>query len=113
MAETLLARGRGFRGATGRRSRVRLWRSRGGWRRGTGGGVLVTSTVAAVWGQGVGVQRFVRTWSQVGFARSHRRRRHLAGFGTEDESGLVLFLQVGRVLHHGLAVGDGELVGAV
>lgn len=110
MAETLRAKGRGFGGATGRRSRVRLWRGRGGRRRGTGGGVLVAGTVAAVGGQGVGVHWFVWTWSQEGFAR---RWHNLAGLGTQDESGLILLLKVGRVLHHGLAIGDGELVGAV
>lgn len=69
------ATGLGVREVFGLQSRVRLWCDRCG-RCGwcsrccrADGSVLVARTVAAVWRQGVGVQRFVCSWSQVGFAR--------------------------------------------
>ena len=84
----------------------------GGGRAGADGGVLVARSIAALWGQRVGVQGLAPppggqqgpVWGQ--------RWRGLPRLG-EDEVALVGGLQAGHVLHHGLAVGDGQLVGAV
>lgn len=109
------ATGLGLRGGFGQKSRVRLWCgwcgrcSRCG---GTDGSILVACAIAAVWRQRVGVQGFVLPWCQVSFAWRHCWR-HLAGLGAKDESGLVLLLQVGHVLHHGFTVGDRQLVGTI
>lgn len=108
----LYATGLVAREVSGQRSRVRLWRGRGRRCRGADSSVLVACTITAVRRQGVGVQGFVLSRSQVGFVRRHRRRC-VSGLGAEDEPGLVLLLQVGRVLHHGFTVGYGQLVGAV
>lgn len=108
----------GVKRMQGGSSWVRLWCNgcnRCQWRRWCGGAyrrVLVACTVADVWRERIRVQRRVPSWSHVGSA-SWTGRRDLAGLGTEDESGLVLLLQVGNVFHHGFAVRDGQLVGAV
>lgn len=100
------------------KSRVWLWcerceRSRRRcWCRGTYRSVLVARTVADIWRQRVGIHRFVPCRSHIGFA-GYTCRWRVARLGTEDESGLVLFLKVGDVFHHGFTVGDRQLVGAV
>lgn len=73
---------------------------------------MVACTVTDIWRQRIRIQRRVPPWSHVGSA-CWTGRWGVAGLGTEDESGLVLLLEVGDVFHHGFTVGDGQLVGAV
>lgn len=76
-------------------------------------GVLVACPVAAVGGQGVRVFQGVGArGAKVGSGWGLRRGR-LSWVFPQDEARLVHLFQVGDVLHHALAIGDGQLVGAV
>lgn len=97
----------------GQQSRVRLWCERCAWCSWCGGAygsILVASTIADVWRQGV--HGFVSSRCQEGFT-CWPWWWGLAWFASKDESSLILLLKVGYVLHHRFMVRDRQLVRAI